>query len=163
LGSILGLARRCAEAMKNNGIDQWDHLYPDLATFERDIEAGTLHVAEAAGKILGCVTLSESQDPTYAGVEWELIESRIVVVHRLMIDPVAQGKGLARQLMSYVETLAATQGIQALRLDAFTRNPTALALYDKLGYRRAGIVQLRKGPFWCFEKSTAPELSRETI
>lgn len=155
LGSVLGLTRRCAEALRANGIDQWDQVYPDLATIERDIEDGTLHVAESDGKVVGCVTLNEAQDPTYATVSWELVESRVGVVHRLMIDPALQGKGLARNLMSYVETLAGSQGLRTIRLDAYTQNLTALALYDKLGYRRAGIVQLRKGPFWCFEKRTA--------
>ncbi|MEI6207692.1 MAG: hypothetical protein WCP20_12990 [Desulfuromonadales bacterium] len=46
---------------------------------------------------------------------------------------------------------AAKQPYSTIRLDAFAGNPCALALYERLGFRRAGSVSFRKGMFWCFE------------
>lgn len=54
--------------------------------------------------------------------------------------------------MEFAEEKAEREGYQAIRLDAFTGNPPALALYDHRGYRKAGTVLFRKGWFFCFEK-----------
>ena len=37
-------------------------------------------------------------------------------------------------------------------LDVFEADPAAVALYDRRGYRRAGRIELRMGPFWVFER-----------
>jgi ribosomal protein S18 acetylase RimI-like enzyme len=55
--------------------------------------------------------------------------------------------------MSFAEETAVTRGYDCIRLDAFTRNPAALALYESRGYRRAGTVHFRKGAFYCYEKA----------
>ena len=54
--------------------------------------------------------------------------------------------------MNFAEDRARELGYCAIRLDAFTKNPRALRLYQTLGYHDAGGVTLRKGPFRCFEK-----------
>ncbi len=54
--------------------------------------------------------------------------------------------------MHFVEQYAEVHGYDVIRLDAFTRNPAAVRLYEGRGYRKAGIVSFRKGPFYCFEK-----------
>ena len=58
-------------------------------------------------------------------------------VYRLMVHPAAQG-------------------FRSIHLDCFTANPAAVALYERLGYRRTGTATMRKGPFVCFEKLLAP-------
>jgi ribosomal protein S18 acetylase RimI-like enzyme len=152
LDQILALTRNCIDSMRGHGIDQWDEIYPDVSILEKDIEDQALKVCEANGRILGCVAFNGIQDPAYRDAKWRYLEPPIGVVHRLMVDPAAQGRGLAKALMSDLETRAWQSGVRAIRLDAFTSNPTALALYDKLGYLRAGVIRLRKGLFMCYEK-----------
>ena len=41
---------------------------------------------------------------------------------------------------------------EAIRLDSFINNPNACRLYLKNGYEKRGIVNFRKGQFWCMEK-----------
>ena len=54
--------------------------------------------------------------------------------------------------MDFAEEDAATKGYHTIRLDAFTQNPAAVALYERCGYRNAGTVRFRKGIFFCYEK-----------
>ena len=74
---------------------------------------------------------------------------RALVIHRLTIDPAFHRRGLAGRLMDFAEEFALTQRYDCIRLDAFTRNPAAFGLYDRRGYRKAGVVRFRKGDFFC--------------
>ena len=153
LVAVMTLLARCIEAMRQRGIDQWDDVYPTEERFKSDVSAGSLYVASMdTNEVVGAFTLDERQDPAYALVPWSIPEVRVAVVHRLMVDPPLQGRGIARQLMRFAESLARKQGCGVMRLDAFAQNPKALALYKALGYREAGEVKFRKGAFRCFER-----------
>jgi GNAT superfamily N-acetyltransferase len=147
------LLRDCVAQMRADGIDQWDDVYPTTATLDGDARAGTLYVAVAEGlPIAGAFAMDERQEPEYAAVPWAVGAPRIGVVHRLMVHPRCQGRGLGPHLMRFAEARARRLGYGTLRLDAFTANPRSLQLYAGLGYRDAGAVTFRKGQFRCFEK-----------
>lgn len=156
LPALLALKEACIARMRADGIEQWDEVYPDMAVFTRDLAAGTLHVLREGGGIIACLTLDTTHDPLWQGMAWSAAGEPAAAVHRLMVHPAAQGRGLAKQLMAHAESLARSQGFRAIHLDCFTANPAALALYERLGYRRTGTAQMRKGPFVCFEKLLAP-------
>jgi len=150
------LLRECVEGMRAAGIDQWDDVYPDAATLRADLRSGSLYVAAAEGHpIAAAFVIDDRQEPEYAAVPWTVVAPRVAVVHRLMIHPRCQGRGLGPFLMRFAELRARQLGFRALRLDAFTSNPRSLRLYAGLGYRDAGPVTLRKGLFRCFEKDLA--------
>ena len=149
---LLALKDACVAQMRARGIDQWDDVYPSVALFQADVAAGSVHVARADGVLRGAFTLDARLDPLWAGMDWQPPAGPVAAVHRLMVHPAQQGRGLGRQLMARAEWLARQSGFCAIRLDAFAANPAALALYSKLGYRRTGGAQMRKGPFVCFEK-----------
>ena len=149
---LLALKDACVAQMRAQGIDQWDDVYLSVALFQADVAAGTVHVARADGALHGAFTLDAKLDPLWAGMDWQPATGPVAAVHRLMVHPAQQGRGLGRRLMAHAESLAKQNGCCAIRLDAFAANPAALALYSKLGYRRTGGAQMRKGPFVCFEK-----------
>jgi GNAT superfamily N-acetyltransferase len=150
---IMALVHDCIVRMREQGIEQWDEIYPDRATILADIEAAALHVASMGDDPLAAVfTVDEHQDPRWAVAAWTITDTPIAVVHRLMVRPAHQGKGLARRLMEIAEGLARARGYAAVRLDCFSENPQALRLYQTLGYHDAGPAQLRKGTFRCLEK-----------
>ncbi len=157
LESVITIVGNAVRFMDAQGIYQWDHIYPDRATLRADIENRHMHVIEHNGSPAGLTVLNEVQSPEYADVSWAY-SGRIIVVHRLTIDPGHQRRKLASQLMDFAEREAASWGYAAIRLDAFTMNPAAIALYERRGYRRAGLVHFRKGPFFCYEKAIAGKL-----
>src|SRR5437773_7706431 len=154
LNPLCSLLQDCIDDMRAHGIDQWDDVYPSRATLLADIQSGTGYVAILFGSdLVGFLVLNEYQNPEYANVPWSINDVPTAVVHRLMVHPTHQPEGLARFLMRFVEDRAIMLGYSAIRLDAFTANPRALRLYQNLGYRDAGGVIFRKGPFRCFEKA----------
>jgi ribosomal protein S18 acetylase RimI-like enzyme len=154
LGDLL---RACVAQMRAGGIDQWDDLYPTEATLRADVASGTLYVAAAPGRpIAGAFVVDQREEPEYASVAWRLVGKPVRFVHRLMIHPECQRRGLGRHLMKFAEISARRAGCAGLRLDAFTGNAPSLGLYRGLGYEDVGEVRFRKGLFRCFEKDLAP-------
>ena len=149
---LLTMVRQAVKHMEDQGIHQWDEIYPNKEVLARDLQERTVHVAEISGEIGGFIVLNEIQSPEYQNVCWRN-QGRILVVHRLTIAPIYQRRGLASFLMGFAENKAAAEGFDGIRLDSFIENRPACRLYEKRGYRPAGIVHLRKGEFYCFEKA----------
>lgn len=152
------IINRCKEQMHAAGSDQWDDWYPTTAVVEEDIRAGSLFVLRDGSGYIGAVCLNEIQSPEYAAVAWQY-PGPVLVVHRLCVHPARQGAGGARALMNFAEDFAAAKGYRAIRLDTYTGNPRALALYESRGYERAAQVSFprRKLPFDCFELAVSRE------
>lgn len=60
----------------------------------------------------------------------------VAQIHRVFVQPDLRGQGLAKRLMARLETLAAAAGYRRLRLDTGIRQPSAIRLYEGLGYER---------------------------
>jgi GNAT superfamily N-acetyltransferase len=152
LPEIMALIASCVRDMEARQIHQWDEIYPDESVIRKDVDSRTLYAARRNGRITGIIVLNESPEPQYGEVPWRYPGKKILVVHRLLVDPRRQRRGIAGRLMDFAEGLAEDQGYQTIRLDAFVENPGALTFYERRGYHRAGRVIFRKGPFDCFEK-----------
>ncbi|WP_320051957.1 GNAT family N-acetyltransferase [uncultured Acetobacteroides sp.] len=150
---LMAVVKAASSAMLAKGIDQWDEIYPNSDVLKDDIGKGELFVLEENGAIKGMVVLNEFQDKEYADVCWALTEGRQLVVHRLCVHPDYQGVGVGKRLMAFAEDYAQRNGYSSIRLDCFTQNPASVALYERLGYAKAGTVTFRKGVFYCFEKA----------
>ncbi len=151
--NIMSLIKEAIAVMLKNGIDQWNNDYPSREIIAGDIAAGTLYKMTAEGKIAGIIVLNEWQVPQYEALKWEDAGGKYLVVHRLCLHPVFQGKGLSKKFMRFAENYAVKNQYTSLRLDTYSKNFIALNLYDSLGYRRAGDVSFRDGKtFHCFEK-----------
>jgi len=152
LDAVVEVVRSAIRHMDDQGIPQWDDIYPSKPLLQVDIEKQHMYVIEDTETIAGFITVNEDQSPEYEEATWSY-PGRVFVVHRLTIRPSYQRKGLASQLMDFAENQATSTGYDTIRLDAFTQNPAAVALYEKRGYRKAGTVRFRKGIFFCFEKA----------
>jgi ribosomal protein S18 acetylase RimI-like enzyme len=142
--------------MRAAGIEQWDELYPNAGTIARDTEAGTLHVLCEAEAIIASITIDSNMDSLWQGMDWSVGSEPAAAVHRFMVHPWQQGRGLAKMLMLHAERVAIEQGCRSIRLDTFLQNPVAMALYPRLGYHRTGTATMRKGEFAGFEKLLHP-------
>ena len=68
------------------------------------------------------------------------------------MNPAFQNQGIAGWTLKHIEEQLTEWGIHAIRLDAFTENPYAIKLYEKMGYAKVGTVDFRKGRFYLMEK-----------
>ncbi len=151
LQNVIGIFAEAIDDMCRRGIFQWDEIYPSKETLQSDIKQNDLYVVCDDERIVGAVVLNDCQDEEYAKANW-IYSEPAGVVHRLCIDPVCQHKGYGRQVMVLAHAMLMEKGYKSVRLDAFSQNPHALRLYESLGYRRAGEMNIRKGLFYLFEK-----------
>ena len=73
----------------------------------------------------------------YALATWRK-GGRAARLYSIAVDPLKAGRGVGRALLAAVETLAVEQGCEVLRLEVKEENRRAIALYERLGYRRFG-------------------------
>ena len=155
LPDVCRIVRDATRHMDERGIPQWDTIYPSEAILQHDIEKQHMLLILVDGRTAGLVVVNEEESAEYADILWHY-SGKVMAVHRLTIDPAYQGRGLATKLMDFAEGMAATEGYRCIRLDAFTQNAAAVALYENRGYRRAGTGRFRKGLFFCYEKPIGP-------
>ena len=113
-------------------------VYPAWQALSR----GDLFVQEDSGRIVGAAIINQTQVDAYYGGPWQFAaaDSEVMVLHTLVIDPDAAGRGLGKQFVAFYEDYAIQNGCKVLRMDTNSRNLRARAMYAKLGYREAGIV-----------------------
>ncbi len=59
-------------------------------------------------------------------------------IKRVFVDHQHRGKGLSVKIMQFLETELADRGIDVFRLETGVKQPEAIGLYRKLGYRERG-------------------------
>ena len=150
--AIITIIQDAVADMESKGIHQWDEIYPDEEIIYKDLRDEHLYVYMDNDSVKGIVVLNEHQDKEYESICWKYNSGSQLVVHRLCVDPRFQGQGIARQLMAYAEEYGKESQYGSIRLDSFINNDRACNLYERLGYTNAGIVNFRKGKFYCFEK-----------
>ena len=140
--------------LEKSGIYQWTNNYPTRSIIESDLKKDVLFVLKNGKEIIGAINISEEQEPEYETINWEFDNSKILVIHRLVIDPKYQGKGYARILMDYAEKFASKNNYSSIRLDAYSQNKRVIKFYNKRKYFIRGNVNFpeREYPFHCMEK-----------
>jgi [ribosomal protein S18]-alanine N-acetyltransferase len=63
---------------------------------------------------------------------------RTARLYSIAVNPLRAGRGVGRALLAAVQTHAIEQGCEMLRLEVREDNRRAIALYERLGYRRFG-------------------------
>lgn len=153
LDEIVSLFQAAIKTMEENGIPQWDEIYPSREDLQEDIRQGTLYTGRENGTIAVVFVLNTQCDEQYEQAEWRDKQEPYLVLHRFCVHPAFQNRGVGRLAAHQIEEQVKEQGIYSLRLDAFSENPFALKLYRSLGYRETGTAVFRKGKFYLFEKN----------
>lgn len=117
-------------------------VYPVRATAQTAVSLGDLFVLEDGGKILAAGRINQQQVPEYADAAWKYSapDSEVMVLHTLVVEPSAGGRGCARAFLGFYEKYALEHGCHYLRIDTNARNSAARAMYAKHGWREADIV-----------------------
>jgi ribosomal protein S18 acetylase RimI-like enzyme len=151
---VMEIIDLCRKHMRAGGSEQWNDLYPRLEIVQEDADSGSLYVLRDGDADIGAVCLNELQPPEYKNLGWRYTAGPALTIHRLCVRPDCQAKGAARELMDFAEAFALQKHYHAIRLDTYTGNPRALALYDKRGYERVGetVLGTRRLPVIVFEK-----------
>lgn len=149
---LMALYRAGTKWMDEQGIFQWDDIYPDRRVISEDISRGMMEVGRIGERIAVAFSLEFCRKGGYEAAAWRYDEPCFAVLHRLCVHPDFQGRGVARETMDHIESIVLSRGVHAVRLDAFSQNRSALRLYEARGYQKAGEIDYRKGLFYLYEK-----------
>lgn len=157
--TLCALYREVTAHMVKAGLNQWTYgVYPSDELLFEDIEKGQMVLLKEDGTIKAAMVMNADCDDEYASVPW-LFGTKPIFMHRLVVSPKEQGKGLGKKMLEWLCLEAEKEGHDCLRLDTYSLNERAIALYTDFGMRRAGEVFFpwKKEPFPCFEKQLAAD------
>jgi ribosomal protein S18 acetylase RimI-like enzyme len=89
------------------------------------------------------------------------LDERAAEIKRMYVVPGQRGRGYSKLVLAELEARAVRMGYAVARLETGTRQPEAIALYERAGYRRIPKYGIYVGnPLSvCFEKDLSPGLS----
>jgi GNAT superfamily N-acetyltransferase len=97
-----------------------------------------------SGRLIGHLSL-HAIDASHVRPQWldalAVPPERLAVVSRFFVSPRARGRGVGGALMRRAEERAAAANLQ-LVLDVAAHNLTAIAFYERRGWRRVGTAEL---------------------
>ena len=152
LSDIMKIVKDVIIKMNQNGIYQWDEIYPDENTIRKDLHDKCAFGYFINNQLSGYVAINDDIPIEYNSVKWNNDFGKVLIIHRLIVKVQEQGKGISKIMMNFIEKFAKISEFQSIRLDAFSNNPISLNLYESYGYTNVGFVNFRKGLFYCFEK-----------
>jgi ribosomal protein S18 acetylase RimI-like enzyme len=139
--------------MVANNILQWDELYPNETILKEDIVKRQMFAGMVNNEIASIFVLNKEFDDEYLTAQWEHKNDDFIILHRICVKVSFQNKGIGTKTMEMIEEKMKGAGIKSMRLDAFSKNPYSLKMYNKLGYKKVGEANWRKGLFYIFEKT----------
>ena len=152
LDAICALVEATVQAMEQQKIFQWDASYPAREDFLRDIRKRHLYVGVSDDGVALVYALNQESDEQYANGAWKYPASEYRVLHRFCVHPRFQLQGLGKAALLHIESELRSAGVETVRLDVFSQNPSALTLYRHQGYAPVGFADWRKGRFFLMEK-----------
>lgn len=152
LDQVDKIYKNAIQVMDSNEINQWDNIYPNKEILKEDILKGEMFLGVMDNKIACAFVLNSDYDEEYNNGNWKYRNESFSIVHRLCVNSAFRNQGIGTQSMMLIEKMLRKDGKESIRLDAFSLNPFALRLYEKIGYVRVGEAKWRKGLFYLYEK-----------
>lgn len=154
IDEIFQLYQDAKEELDKHGIFQWTKNYPTRSIVEADLRNKVLFVLKNNEEIIGAITISEDQEAEYKNINWKFNETKVLVIHRLVIAPQFQRNGYAKKLMDFAENLAKENNYTSIKLDAYSKNENVVRFYEKRKYCIRGEIYFpeRTFPFYAMEK-----------
>ena len=138
IDAIFSLYEKRIQWMDESGIQQWNmtnylEVYPISYYADRQ-KMGELYVLSKEDVVIGTVVLLQSDEC------WpQMADSPAYYVHNLVTDLSVKGAG--KIILSEVEEMAISKGIQFLRLDCAVDNESLNEYYESMGYRMVGCCK----------------------
>ena len=149
LDGVMALVADAQKWFAGQGIDQWQDGYPTQDIILSDISCNNNYIVDYNGIVAATFVVSFDGEPTYfeiKGKGW-LNENPYAVVHRIAVADKCRRKGIAKEILHYVEELCAERGVKDIRIDTHRDNQAMRSLLKKMGYTHCGRITLTSGAF----------------
>ena len=127
--------------MKELKIPQWELSYPRYEHFEKDVMKKGLIIYKENDKILGCMAILPENDPPYKTISsWKKEYS--MVIHRVLVDPTVQSKGVASKLMQFAVKESKLQGFESIKIDTHLDNYKMRKFLQRNGFIEGDYIEV---------------------
>lgn len=147
LPAIHELVTSAVRHLQAHGNMQWDERYPLDCDFIPDIETGTQWLGFIGSELAVIYALNETHDAQYDAVTWPHEGESYTVLHRFIVHPSFQGRGIAKATLADIIEALKEQGICNIRLDTYRCNAASQHLYHSFGFIDVGIAAFRDKVF----------------
>ena len=119
-------------------------IYPTEQLLKEAIKVQSLYLAHLGACLAGVMILNHDYEPEYESVKWQTDAKKdeVMVIHLLGVSPVYQGRGIAREMVSYVIEKCRKDSIKTIRLDVLKKNIPAAKLYTSMGFQYIDSVKI---------------------
>lgn len=129
----------------------WSEEYPGIDDVKSDIARHSLYTVLNGTEIVAAAATDKSEESEAVGCYDKGI-SAPCELSRLAVKTAYQNRGLAKFLLSHIETQARVRGFDGIRLLVGKNNDRAIVLYEKAGYLRCGECRLYDWDWYCYQK-----------
>lgn len=136
------------------GVDQWQHGYPNRERITQDVQEGIGWVLCLQGEVVAYGAMVFTGEPAYAHItdgSWLTNDENYAVVHRMCVRQGHIGKGYGRRFMAEAEREAA-KSRKSMRIDTHADNRIMQHLMRSMGYTYCGIIYFESRYLTAFEK-----------
>ena len=135
------LAEKVITHMKRSNIPQWELNYPRYEHFEKDVMKKALIIYKEENRILGCMAILPENDPPYKTISsWQKEYS--IVIHRVLVDPEMQKKGIARQMLDFAKQYGKQRGYESIKIDTHLENYKMRNFLQKNGFIEGDYIEV---------------------
>ncbi len=127
--------------LKDQGVNQWQSGYPDLACIQQDIATGKGYLIAERELILGYLCIDFDGEAAYDNLNgtWSSNE-KYVVIHRLAFNENARGRKLSEQVFNLIGRFSVEKGVRYVRVDTDEDNLKMQHILKKNGFKYCGTI-----------------------
>jgi len=134
------------ESMRNSVFTpEWEMgVYPTEKILRDAITEQTLYLAYLRECLVGAMILNHEYAPEYENVKWQIDTGRdeIIFIHVLGGSAPYQGRGIAKQMVSYAIEMCKDNSFKAIRLEVLKKNIPAAKLYLSMGFKYIADIKI---------------------
>lgn len=144
---IMQILADARESIGRLGVDQWQYGYPTRDIVKEDIMLERGFVVADNNDICATFALMLHGEPTYKKIycgAW-LSDGEYLALHRIAIASAYKGKGIAKEIISFIGEYANENGYSSIRVDTHEGNIPMRKMLENNGFEYCGTIRLLDG------------------
>lgn len=155
INNIMQIIDKAKEALKEQGIDQWQNGYPNADVIRNDILNNDSYVFIKNNEIVATSAVSFDGEKTYDKIydgNW-ISNDEFAVIHRIAISNKYKGTGIASKIIKMIEAICLDKDVHSIKVDTHEFNIPMQKLLKKNDFKYCGVIYLEdKSKRVAFEK-----------
>ncbi|MGB4130257.1 MAG: GNAT family N-acetyltransferase [Acholeplasmatales bacterium] len=139
--AVLTIYEDAKAFIKSYNSPQWQDGYPNIDTFNADIENDRLYVYEYNGRVVACASFYDYEkdyEKIYEG-KWLTDNNNYIAVHTIAVLKEYRGLGISKEFFNYIFE---NYNVNSIRIDTHELNIPMIKMLTKNGFEYCGVIYL---------------------